>query len=128
VILACGALPAAWRPVGASMPWSMALRTMCIGGSDSSSAMVLSGSVFSPHVTSSTCLATFRDRSRTWRAVRWKSWPIGTIRIAMAVRCTSPVMAGQLRQVAMQPWIAGGGLVMAHQRQGDHHLAHHVHR
>jgi hypothetical protein len=50
-------LPRSARSAGASMPWSMALRTRCISGSPSFSTTDLSSSVSAPVMTRSMALA-----------------------------------------------------------------------
>ena len=82
---AVGGFPVADLPAGFSIPWSSALRTMCIKGSASSSTMVRSISVSSPLISNSAGLPIFRERSLTCRATRWNNCPMGTSRIAMEV-------------------------------------------
>ena len=65
---------------------------MCISGSVSSCTMFRSSSISSPCVSISTGLPNWRERSRTIRAMRLNSGPMGTSRMAMAVFCNSAVM------------------------------------
>ena len=80
-------LPAASRSPGGSSPWSTALRTMWIKGSESSSIIRLSSSVFSPPIWRFTSLPEERLRSRMTRRNRSNSGPIGTIRVSSTPFC-----------------------------------------
>ena len=80
-------LPAASRSPGGSSPWSTALRTMWIRGSESSSIIRLSSSVFSPPIWRMTSFPEERLRSRITRRNRSKSGPIGTMRVSSTPFC-----------------------------------------
>ncbi len=85
----CAGLPRAARTSGASMPWSIALRTRCISGSPIFSTTVLSSSVSSPLTFSSTSLPSSRATSCTTRLKRPKVAPILTMRSCRALSRTS---------------------------------------
>ena len=80
-------LPAASRSAGVSSPWSSALRTRCTSGSPSASTTVRSSSVSWPTSSSSTCLPSLLERSRTSRGKRRKTASTGIMRTCMTIAC-----------------------------------------
>ena len=80
-------LPAATRSSGPSSPWSSELRIRCTSGSPSASTTVRSSSVSLPTSSSSTCLPSLVDRSRTRRGKRRNTASTGIIRTCMTIAC-----------------------------------------
>ncbi len=80
-------LPAASRSAGVSRPWSSALRTRCTSGSPIASTTVRSSSVSWPTSSSSTCLPSLVERSRTSRGKRRKTASTGIMRTCMTIAC-----------------------------------------
>ena len=78
-------LPAATRSAGPSRPWSSELRIRCTSGSPSASTTVRSSSVSLPTSSSSTCLPSFVERSRTRRGKRRNTASTGIIRTCMTI-------------------------------------------
>ena len=101
-IVPTGACPTRRRSSRASMPWSIALRIMCISGSLSSSTMSLSISVSAPVMTRFTCLSCSREIWRTTRASLSKTCPSGTMRtsrmpLCICARCRSKVRCSRVQ-------------------------------
>ena len=84
-------LPAALRSADDSMPWSAELRTMWVSGSLMTSRTWRSSSVSAPLITSSICLPSSEDRSRTTRGSFCQALPIGCMRVFMTPSCSSAV-------------------------------------
>jgi len=82
-------LPALRRSSVVSTPWSMALRMRWTSGSSIRSTMLRSISVSSPESSRTTSLPVLRERSRTMRAIFWKTARTGTMRMRMATFCRS---------------------------------------
>ena len=101
---------------------------MCISGSANSSTMVRSSSMSSPCVSISTCLPNWRDRSRTSRAIRRKSGPIGHQPHRHRGLLQFRGDARQMGDLALQQRALERRqlLVVTHQRLGNHHFARHV--
>ncbi len=87
----CSGLPAATRSAGVSRPWSAELRTMWVSGSLIRSSTWRSSSVSAPCISSSICLSSSPDRSRTIRGSFCQALPIGCIRVFMTPSCNSAV-------------------------------------
>ena len=87
----CSGLPAAARSAGVSSPWSAELRTMWVSGSLIRSSTWRSSSVSAPCISSSICLPSSPDRSRTMRGSFCQALPIGCIRVFMTPSCSSAV-------------------------------------
>ena len=79
----CSPLPEASRSAGVSRPWSAELRTMCVNGSLIRSSTWRSSSVSAPCISSSICLPSSPERSRTMRGSFCQALPIGCIRVFM---------------------------------------------
>jgi len=84
-------LPAARRTAALSIPWSTALRIMCVSGSPIFSITPLSISVVSPVVSSLMSLPVSADRSRSIRGTRLNAWRIGCARSDITVSWISRV-------------------------------------
>ena len=82
---------AASRSAGVSRPWSAELRTMCVSGSLIRSSTWRSSSVSAPCISSSICLPSSPERSRTMRGSFCQALPIGCIRVFMTPSCSSAV-------------------------------------
>ncbi len=78
--MAMRGLPAARRSASGSMPWSMALRSMCVSGSASMSDVPLSMRMPPVSATKRTCLSRLRADSRTMRGKRPASVSSGMTR------------------------------------------------
>ena len=78
-------LPAFWRSSGPSRPWSSELRIRCTSGSPSASTTVRSSSVSLPTSSSSTCLPSLVERSRTRRGKRRNTASTGIMRTCMTI-------------------------------------------
>ena len=87
----CSRLPAAGRSAGVSRPWSAELRTMWVRGSLIRSSTWRSSSVSAPCISSSICLPSSPERSRTMRGSFCQALPIGCIRVFMTPSCSSAV-------------------------------------
>ena len=87
----CSPLPEASRSAGVSRPWSAELRTMCVNGSLIRSSTWRSSSVSAPCISSSICLPSSPERSRTMRGSFCQALPIGCIRVFMTPSCSSAV-------------------------------------
>ena len=87
----CSPLPPASRSAGVSRPWSAELRTMCVNGSLIRSSTCRSSSVSAPCISSSICLPSSPERSRTMRGSFCQALPIGCIRVFMTPSCSSAV-------------------------------------
>ena len=87
----CSPLPEASRSAGVSRPWSAELRTMCVSGSLIRSSTWRSSSVSAPCISSSICLPSSPERSRTMRGSFCQALPIGCIRVFMTPSCSSAV-------------------------------------
>ena len=87
----CSGLPLAARSAGVSSPWSAELRTMWVSGSLIRSSTWRSSSVSAPCISSSICLPSSPDRSRTMRGSFCQALPIGCIRVFMTPSCSSAV-------------------------------------
>ena len=87
----CSGLPAAKRSAGVSSPWSAELRTIWVSGSLIRSSTWRSSSVSAPCISSSICLPSSPERSRTMRGSFCQALPIGCIRVFMTPSCSSAV-------------------------------------
>ena len=121
----CSPLPAASRSAGVSRPWSAELRTMCVNGSLIRSSTWRSSSVSAPCISSSICLPSSPERSRTMRGSFCQALPIGCIRVFMTPSCSSAVTlesrcSGTLNSVSsLRREISRSWLRVKHQL-GDH--------
>ena len=88
-IVPCRACRPPCRTSGASMPWSSALRIMCVSGSFNCSMTVLSISVVSPIVTIRTSLPSWPPGRARCRGIRANTDFTGWARIAITLSCNS---------------------------------------
>ena len=79
------------RSAGVSRPWSAELRTMWVSGSLIRSSTWRSSSVSAPCISSSICLPSSAERSRTMRGSFCQALPIGCMRVFMTPSCSSAV-------------------------------------
>ena len=89
-------LPIDSRLSGASMPWSMALRTRCTSGSDSASTRFLSSSVSSPISCTLTSFFSVRATSRATFGKRENARPTGCMRTRITSACSRAVTTSRL--------------------------------
>ena len=121
----CSPLPAASRSAGVSRPWSAELRTMWVSGSLIRSSTWRSSSVSAPCISSSICLPSSPERSRTMRGSFCQALPIGCMRVFMTPSCSSAVTlesrcSGTLNSVSsLRREISRSWLRVKHQL-GDH--------
>ena len=121
----CSGLPAAERSAGVSRPWSAELRTMCVNGSLIRSSTCRSSSVSAPCISSSICLPSSPERSRTMRGSFCQALPIGCIRVFMTPSCSSAVTlesrcSGTLNSVSSLRREISSKLVAGQHQFGDH--------
>ena len=122
-----GGLPAASRSAGVSRPWSSALRTRCTSGSPSASTTVRSSSVSWPTSSSSTCLPSLVERSRTSRGKRRKTASTGIMRTCMTIACRACEQRVRSCMACERPGHLGLGGEDLDLGALDDELAHEVH-
>ncbi len=121
----CSPLPEASRSAGVSRPWSAELRTMCVNGSLIRSSTCRSSSVSAPCISSSICLPSSPERSRTMRGSFCQALPIGCMRVFMTPSCSSAVTLDKplQRHLELGVLVAAGDfqqLVAGQDQLGDH--------
>ena len=110
------------------MPWSTALRTMCVSGSRMASMIVLSSSVSWPSMSSRTCLPQATARSRTTRGNLLQTLPIGCIRVFMTPACSSVVSRLSRCTVPRNAGVLLGGAELHDLVAGEDQLADQGHQ
>ena len=97
------------RSAGVSRPWSAELRTMWVSGSLMRSSTWRSSSVSAPCITSSICLPSSLERSRTMRGSFCQALPIGCMRVFMTPSCSSAVTWDSRCSGTLNSESSGGG-------------------